>query len=232
MKITFLGQAGLFIRLDSGLTLAVDPYLSDSLRENAGERFARRFAPPIWEEVPQLVLISHAHGDHLDFGTLTPWLEGKKRLRFFGPPDVCKALEPWRKGHERTILRPETEFTMGNVWVCGVAASHEGSDDIGFLLKAEGKTLYITGDTLFTRAIPRQLEGEQIDLMLPCINGVGNNMGPEDAARLTDILQPKLVCPVHWDLFEAFGEDPQRFREAVHGPSQVQICQVLESILI
>ena len=36
-------------------------------------------------------------------------------------------------------------------------------------------------------------------------------MNAADAARLTDILKPKRVFPMHWDLFERYSGDPEEF---------------------
>ena len=72
MKITWLGQAGYLLRTDSGLTIMIDPYMSDSLREKAGESYAREV--PVDEEILNMkldvMIITHPHGDHMDFDTL------------------------------------------------------------------------------------------------------------------------------------------------------------------
>lgn len=72
MKLTWLGQAGYLLRTSSGLTIMIDPYMSDSLLEAAGEGYRREV--PVDEDILNMkldvMIITHPHGDHMDFGTL------------------------------------------------------------------------------------------------------------------------------------------------------------------
>src|SRR5262245_39201748 len=66
----WLGQAGYILRA-SQMTVAIDPYLTDSAAAKAPE-FTRLFPPPIAPEELRVdvVLITHAHLDHLDPETI------------------------------------------------------------------------------------------------------------------------------------------------------------------
>lgn len=230
MELTLLGQAGVLVRLENGRTIAVDPYCSDSLRESKGERF-RRKVPAHALACPDVLALTHDHGDHMDFGTIAPWLSEAERLPVLGTYPVYQAIASrWPARHNVMVMRPGVEVSLYGARLCAVTASHETPDAVGYLLHAEGKTVYFTGDTLFTRRIPEQLHGVPIDLMLVCINGFGNNMNAEDAARLTALLQPKLVVPVHWDMFEAFGADPQIFLHALAQTQSARLVRAYETI--
>mgnify|MGYP003425458298 CR=1 FL=1 len=71
MKVTWLGQAGLLFE-NENLKIMVDPYLSDSL-SSKGESFKRRLFidEKYFETSPNVILITHAHEDHLNMETLT-----------------------------------------------------------------------------------------------------------------------------------------------------------------
>ena len=225
MRIRLLGQAGVQIDLQSGLRVVLDPYLSDSLRECKGERFARMIPLPenIEALCPDVLAITHDHGDHLDMQSLEHWLNGDHKLQILGTYPVYKQISSrWQAKHNVMVMRPGVEVTLGNARFCAVPASHKIEDAVGYLLRVEGRTLYFSGDTLYCRQIPEFLKKEHIDIAFVCINGFGNNMNAWDAARLTQELRPGLVVPVHWDMFAPFGADPADFLRYLHGvPAKV-----------
>lgn len=93
-----------------------------------------------------------------------------------------------------------------------MSAAHSDPSSIGFVLEADGVFIWHTGDTLFHRSLLAQRPAV-VDLLILPINGKGNNMNAVDAARLTRILQPAYVLPMHWDLFSTFGCAVQPFAD-------------------
>ena len=71
---------------------------------------------------------------------------------------------------------------------------------IGFLLEAEGKTYYITGDTLYDARIFDDLP-KRVDAVFLPVNGVGNNMNMTDGARFCERIGAVAV-PLHCGLFD------------------------------
>ena len=70
-------------------------------------------------------------------------------------------------------------------------------------MQAEGKTYYITGDTLYNAEIFKDLP-EKIDCVFIPVNGRGNNMNMADAKRFCE----KLGCvavPLHCGLFDTIN---------------------------
>ena len=70
MKITYLGQLCYLIEAD-GMRIVTDPYLSNSCDREGN---VRKYAPPVTlnELMPDIIIISHEHKDHLDPETLAP----------------------------------------------------------------------------------------------------------------------------------------------------------------
>lgn len=66
----FLGQAGFLLR-SGGITVTIDPYLSDSVSAIAPE-FGRRYPAPLepHELHVDVFIVTHNHRDHLDPETL------------------------------------------------------------------------------------------------------------------------------------------------------------------
>src|SRR3989304_4753107 len=83
----------------------------------------------------------------------------------------------------------------------------------GLLITAEGKKIYLAGDTgLFGDM--RLIGEEGIDLaVLP----IGDNytMGPEDALRAVKLIQPRHVIPVHYDTWPLIAQDAPAWAERV-----------------
>ena len=142
------------------------------------------------------------------------------------------AIETLRSRGAEVTSEMEAFFEVCPCPIIGVTGSDGKTTTttlISEMLKAEGKTVYLSGDTLYHRAIPEFLREESIDLALLCINGFGNNMNARDAARLAQVLQPKLVIPIHWDMFAPFGANPQDFVSALQNV-QAKILNAYEAL--
>ncbi|MBE6943003.1 MAG: MBL fold metallo-hydrolase [Ruminococcaceae bacterium] len=189
------------------------PYLLDTLHEQHGEALAR-IVPPTEKYInmhPDMVLITHDHGDHMDLPSLRRILDTDKQVQ------VLAAANAWArirfeigKGHNYIAAYRGVEWTYKDVHIRTVPAVHSDTTAVGFVIHAEGKTLYITGDTLYDEAVIASI-GEPVDILYTVMNGLGNNMNATNAARFAAKLQPKVAVPVHWGLFEKFSAPPELF---------------------
>jgi L-ascorbate 6-phosphate lactonase len=211
----FLGQAGAVVRA-SGVTVAIDPYLSDSAAAGAPE-FKRLFPPPVAPEELRvdLYLVTHDHLDHLDPETVRRYAH-RDTTQFVAPRFAArKLLElalPPEKIHR---LDAGEEWAWRGVSIAGTFAlptSTDVLDTTGFLLKfPNGRTVYHTADTAFTplllQAAPRGVE-----MMLLPINGKWGNLNVEQAVELTAAVGPRYVLPIHYDMMALNAENPETFR--------------------
>ena len=166
MKIKLLGQAGVQVDLKDGTRILFDPYLTDTLHETKGERFARLIPPP--EDIaalnPDILAITHDHGDHLDMATLEYWLDGQRAYPVLGPYSVYKAITGrWPSKHNAMVMRPGVEVTLGEARFCAVPAFHETLEAVGYLLKAEGKTVWLGGN-IGTPLLPLVRQMQEADI--------------------------------------------------------------------
>lgn len=215
MKLTWIGQAGFQICSGQNATILIDPYLSNSLRERRNdERFEREV--PIdasYLKTPDVLILTHLHDDHTDFGTLDV-LFSEKRMFVLAPGQVIEALQArYGSKAEYIYFAPGTEVTLYGILFRSMPAVHSTREAIGVSITGDGKTVWHTGDTLYHSSLPA--EKLSPDLLILPINGVGNNMNAVDANRLTREIQPKAVLPMHWDMFRAFGTDPKAFLELI-----------------
>lgn len=106
MKISWLGQAGFRLVTDNGTVIMIDPYLSDTLRYKKGESYRREV--PVKDELlgshVDVVILTHIHDDHTDFGTLDRLLAANGPVAVLAPVNVLAALRALCKGRELYTL--------------------------------------------------------------------------------------------------------------------------------
>ena len=203
MEIKWLGHASWMLRA-AGKIIYIDPY--------EGE----------YKPKGDLVLASHSHTDHCKEDKLKAAV-GPSTV-FIAPADCAKS------GVKPTSLKPGDKIKIGDVEVEAVAAYnvkrfrspgvpfHPKELGVGYLIRAEGKTVYHTGDTEFVPEL-KKLKG--IDLML-CTTGGTYTMDNDEAADLTLAIKPKVAIPMHiWDT------DPTVYKKKVESgcPTKVVILK-------
>ena len=221
MKITFLGQNGLLIESKKS-TIIVDPYLSDSVEKIEPSNKRRQ---PIDERFlsikPNVVVITHAHADHYDEETLDKLLVGEETgektgketdegcgdgegcgCTFFSPPSVFFKAKARYPKCNHVIFRSGTSVTVGEITFRTVRAEHSDAEAIGVIITAEGKNLYVTGDTLFSENVFKSLPKIRFNAVFLPVNGRGNNMNATDAGCFAARIKPDFVVPVHFGMFD------------------------------
>lgn len=213
MKISWLGQAGFRLVTDNGTVIMIDPYLSDTLRRKKGESYRREVAidAALLDSHVDVIICTHIHDDHMDFGTLDRLLAANAPVALLAPVNVLAAMRTRYARPENYMLFDRgIEITLKGIRFRAAYAAHSDERPIGVIIEADGKAICHTGDTMFHKLLPTEYPKGADLLMLP-INGSGYNMNAVDAARLTRILAPKTVLPMHWDMFKAYGCDVNEF---------------------
>jgi L-ascorbate metabolism protein UlaG (beta-lactamase superfamily) len=92
----------------------------------------------------------------------------------------------------------------------------------GFWMDLNGKRLYHAGDTALLMDM-QLLKGKVDVALLP----IGDNftMGPEDAVRAVEFIQPKKVIPIHFNTFDMIAQDAEAFRALVGDLATVEVLQ-------
>lgn len=218
MRIRFLGQSGYL--LESGRTsILIDPYLSDSVNRVAGRPRLLPIPMAPQEISCDAVICTHDHLDHLDPDTVSQISDrqffvtthgGKEKLASLGKQNV-KALSL----QERIVI--------GDMELIAVFASHT-VEAFGLIVKAEGKTLYFSGDTLFDERLFAVKEYAP-DVTLICINGKLGNMNVTEALTVAKEIGAKINIPNHYDMFESNSEDPHLFTDEISGGFTMEFNQ-------
>jgi len=205
VHIWWLGQSGFLVGVE-GRHLVVDPYLSDALTRKYADtdtphvRITRRVVAPERLAFVDLVLSTHAHGDHLD----------EKTLRGIGAPLVCPAgtidEARARSGVEPTGLSEGESAEIGCFRIEAVPAEHPGEHCVGYVITAAQRRIYHSGDTTWVE--PR-VNG--VDVAIVPINGKLNNVNGIEGARLAQRAGAALAVPCHYDMFEFNTTTPDAF---------------------
>lgn len=213
MKVTWLTQAGLLFE-NERLSVMVDPYLSDSVREQLHPQSYRRV--PVREEYlsvhPNVLLITHDHLDHLDPQTLTRILDTDTPITVLAPRGAYEKMLSFGGVHRYVMMNPHSVWSERGMTFYAVGAAHSDPGAVGYIMDDANRTYYVSGDTLYNFDVlddVLDLVEDGVDYAFLPINGVGNNMNAKDAADFAYELGAKHAVPVHYGLFDSI--DPRTF---------------------
>jgi len=203
LTITFVGHASLIFKFQDKI-IYVDP------SNSSGSSF---------ENFPKadLVLITHAHGDHLDAGTLklivnddTKYLSNKTSY------STCKGK----------IIANNESITMDGLFIEAVPAYnikhqrntgepyHPKGDGNGYVLTFGDKRIYVAGDT---ENIPEMANLKNIDIAFLPMN-IPYTMTPEMVKDAALLFKPKVIYPYHYR-----GTDPNLLVELLKDYPEIEV---------
>ena len=215
MKITYLGQAGLLFE-HNGLTVMLDPYLSNSVVEI--EPHNNRRVPvdeSFFEVKPDIMIFTHNHMDHYDPQTATRFITPESAITVLCPTSVCKeVLAIGGLKNNCVQFNRGTTWTQGGLKFTAVKAEHSDEYAIGVIIDDGEKKYYVTGDTLYNEAVFADLPDDIYAVFLP-VNGLGNNMNKTDAAAFAKRCGAKKAVPYHVGLFDNFTAEDLDFEDKV-----------------
>ncbi|MFW2589108.1 MBL fold metallo-hydrolase [Sagittula sp. SSi028] len=177
---------------------------------------------------PDLILITHEHGDHYNAETLSALIPTDKPVAIYTNPAVFDMLEEDAKERAEALANGDSA-TFGDLTIDAIPAHntteermnfHPEGRDNGYVLTMGDFKIYISGDTEPT---PEMEALEGIDIAFLCMN-LPFTMDAEQAAEATKAFQPKVVYPYHFRGRDDGTQDPEAFAEMVGDASEVKIA--------
>ena len=200
--------------------------------------------PPI-----DLILLSHAHFDHIDtrtlhrFGKTSAIVTAKNTrdiLRWMHFRDVTEL----RWGESHPIVRPAGELIVRafrvNHWGARLRRDmHRGYN--GYVLERNGRRIIFGGDTALTDSFAQLGDEKSYDLaILPvgCYNPwIRSHATPEQVVQMCNQAGAKFIMPVHHQTFrlsiEPFREPIERFERALASqPDRIALREIGETFVL
>lgn len=182
---------------------------------------------PKGAEKADLVLITHHHADHCRREIVSLLSTGGTRIL---APSVCSRV----LGGDFVVMKPRDTFGHAGLEVRAVDAyntpqgastvkAHRKGDGLGYLITAEGKTVYHAGDT---DMIPEMGALGRVDVALLPIGGT-YTMDAVEAAAAVGRIKPGVAIPMHY-----LDADPRIFAQKVGGDVRVTILQPGEAMTL
>jgi L-ascorbate metabolism protein UlaG (beta-lactamase superfamily) len=236
ITLAWLGHASVLINF-YGVRILTDPTLYPRIGVDLGlgtlgpMRLVHCALAP--DELPEvdLVLVSHAHFDHLD----TPSLGSVRGTpAAVMAPDISDLLPRRRYSSVLELRWNEAALVntrRGDVFVRAIEVKHWGArigrdtwrGYTGWIVEREGRRLLIGGDTAITPLFKNYKQLGPFDAAVMPIGAydpwIYNHCTPEQAVTMADAAGARLIVPVHHQSFqlsnEPFMEPIERVQEAL-----------------
>jgi L-ascorbate metabolism protein UlaG (beta-lactamase superfamily) len=203
------------------------------------------------DELPNIdvVLVSHAHFDHLDTPSLAAIRAAPVAVMAMGTADLLPRRR-FSAVHELAWGASQRIATRhGDLTVRAIEVKHWGArirrdtwrGYNGWVLEREGRKLLIGGDTAITDAFRRHRALGPFDAAVMPIGAydpwIWNHCTPEQAVTMADAAGARLLVPVHHQSFELsrepFLEPIERMQEAlIHERDRLALREIGDTVII
>lgn len=168
----------------------------------------------------KIIFITHSHYDHFDMNSIKK-IENKDTL-FIIPNDIeiLNAL----KDRNIVLVEPNKEYKIKEINFKTVPAYNINKpfhkkefNWLGYIIYLD-KSYYIMGDTDLTEEACKI----KCDHLFIPIGGT-YTMNYKQASKLTNIIKPKIVTPIHYGTIIGDKSDSEKFKKLIKSDIKVQI---------
>ena len=168
----------------------------------------------------KIIFITHSHYDHFDIESIKK-IENENTIFVIPNDESIKTKLDNRKIY---VIEPDNKYKVQNIKFKTVPAYNKNKPYhkkeygwVGYIIYLD-KKYYIMGDTDNIK------EAENIScnhLFIPI--GGTYTMDYKEAAKLTNIIKPKIVTPIHYGTIVGKKEDGEKFKKLINKETEVKI---------
>jgi L-ascorbate metabolism protein UlaG (beta-lactamase superfamily) len=199
--ITFWGHACSYIDV-GGFGIVTDPVFAPTWAVLRHRMLP--IPPPEAYDQTRIVLISHAHEDHLDPKALARF---SSRTVILAPAPAVRFL--LKRGIRARVMRPGGEYSFPGGTIIAVAAHHPGGRyavmkargdgrALGYVIRTPSATLYYSGDTNYFDGFAAVGATYRPDIVLLNVN---RHLHSRDALSAIADLGDPTVIPTHYGAY-------------------------------
>ncbi|PLP98258.1 metal-dependent hydrolase [Cupriavidus pauculus] len=228
-EVLWLGQSAVRITTPGGKVIVVDPWLTGNPKTPAAYKQLSALGKV------DLILVTHAHGDHLGdavalakLNNAPLWNAGglSQQLITLGQLPASQAMRFGKSGTITPlgdtgpkITAVHAEHSSELVWknpATGKDETHYGGEPVGYIIEMEnGFKIWHMGDTGLFGDMMMVADRYKPDLVMIPIGG-HFTMGPQDAAiALRDFIRPKYAIPMHYGTSPMLRGTPAELKTAL-----------------
>lgn len=171
-----------------------------------------------------IIFITHSHYDHFSEEDILK-VKNENTKILLTTDLLEKTLDLGFKEEDITVVNPNNSYTVLDIEVNTIPAYNinkqfhpKENNWVGYILKLEGKSIYIAGDT----DISEENKNVKCDIALLPVGGTYTT-DYEEAAQLANIINPKLVIPMHYAELVGDKEDAIKFKRLINENINVEI---------
>lgn len=214
-KITYLGHSCFSLERE-GKRILIDPFLTGNpLAATSPDKLN-----------PNLILVTHGHGDHIGDAVAISKRTGAPILAVNETALRCGQAggNATAANHGGTVSYDFAKVKIVPAWHSssfGNELAYSGTP-CGFVIQFPDTTVYHAGDTTVFGDMKLIAEITPINVALLPIGG-HYTMGIDDAVKAVELICPNVTIPMHYNTLPEIKQDPEEFKKKVESKLNLKV---------